>query len=1650
MIQPSARRGPQAEDKSRSNFPPSTGLQPHAPHSAGPSHPFQQYHHQQAYNISSLPIVSASAASSSSLSASPAAADKLASTQQQQLRPPLGYNQSRRPSAPVVGGLSTDSGAFQQQQQQQSSAESRAPGGAAYSSPRSASLTPAFRARSASTVVMDRNRRDQAGTWSASSGMTAAAAVASGWRNTPATTLAPLQPPQPDFHGASSSSSSNKLDASYSASDSTHGSERPSAQVLQHSRSNGVLRTVTPSKSFTGTTSTSMSRLGVGHNNNKASPSPGPNGLDARGPSPLLEVRARSSSQHIPRSGEGGAFQQQQQQAPSAISTLRNVSNGSSNMSSETDQQGIPSGGGATLQPSAELAKPLKSPGTSRIAKLRAAWSPKAKPNALVPLSVALSDSPSSTPTNGGAGTGTSPAPPTPSASTKQLRESRSSKSFGSSSGGGGAGVVGGPFKQRVSVAEIGSPTLVRYTTTNEHGQVVEYDSGASGVAALSQAMSLTPLRGHHGGVVVGAGKTGGASPAASAAASSSAAANRGAVAIAALPDGGARLGEMGLGPSTTNLRARRYTSVESLRSPLSNLGASAATAAAAQCSPPSASGAAPDSPTTQLTLGGAPAPLSPPYQQQQTLAQAYAQQAQTTPTPVPVSPTMSTSTTTRSPFARLRRTRERSATQGEYSSPFKDHQMHYALGSRTSTAEDVGSISPFSSWSRSGPGGAAANWRAALDPVAEMQGLEKGRGASPPAPPPPPRSTSQVMSGGLASVMTPSSSSADVLQQSTVSSGSVQSLLRASPTEEDLSPGRAIEQAPSLPTMWSQRTDISGYTASSESGYPVPDTLGLVMARQQQKQQPAIPPTEDTVEEAGVVNDEGGSDTSGSRTSHSQSHSQSHSTPTLGNTPSTFATASIPPSPVSIGRDHAFGSTAPRSPVHLRKVHHHHHGHKHVTASQNPSHNNIDARRGLGRQSLESPSLDQILPDVEMQTFGTPMPDADFEAELVQAEQMRIQRAPSPFGNNMLGLSSEGAVVGRLSSSPLDEDSSAVLSSGRLAANDPAVAVQRQQQQTPTSTSEVVPGCNMSRTSMASTSTASRSHKKYAFDMVVSPQQRRLILEEEEDEEEDWGCRGLQSDCHACGPMPSMSTTDQLSSPMGKQQQQQQLLHAQGGPFSRFSVSDIDEHECSSIYELSSVEGSADGHAAVEDTQVDTAPSERHLSRAPTVSQSASGGSSSGWDVSSERAIFGLYEDSHTESGPESKRSLADSSPVRVVDKMSKRDTVESLLVRAADLLTADRTLTSAEPLNSSTASGLASDTAVGEVAKEDEELDVDVEFIPEGFEPTGPIDPLTGMVTMQLKWKVLVRKRNGSVVAAKQGSSGMCKVISGISQLTSPVSLCTSLPSPENQLINFPSLSSVAMASPRGSEEREASLAAGGAVGQPSQRFSNPFRTVQSRHSSLGDVKTPHTSPWPAIQLPPASSFSDAEEGDADHAGAHSLPPSPIFCPKPLLLVQNSEGRSSGPRKRFESNAESVTASASPASKASSEFSRPSVYRSAGSATSSPAMDIGAGGGRRRQLSYISIGRGSLDRPRVPSAGARSPFLATTTTTPMYSHQPAAQAQQPPSSPSYVEDSSITPRSQHHLQSLEQQQQQQQRIQTASLNTASGRLAAITGGGL
>ncbi|CAD6893698.1 unnamed protein product [Tilletia caries] len=1053
-----------------------------------------------------------------------------------------------------------------------------------------------------------------------------------------------------------------------------------------------------------------------------------------------------------------------------------------------------------------------KSPGTSRIAKLRAAWSPKPKITALP----------------GG--------PDLPSLNPNQKQ--RGSKTFS---------VVPSRSKQRVSLGNIGSPVLTRFTTLNEHGEVVNYEPTSTGMVPLGNVIPLTTLEAagkkstQIGTGMVSSSNEGNHFPTA---------VHHSVASLRAYHDE-----NFGVSPksSGSNLRSMRHASIDG------------------------------------MTRSKSPETFE-------------------SPRPAPMSPQASV----RSPLARFRAVRERSATQGAYSSSAKDF---FALPRTSADGVD----------SRLFAGRAG---HTALDPVAELQGTESGANHQ--------QAVQQARSQLLAPV---------VLEKPAMPSALSAILAIPSPMETERSQHvGADEPHTSLPTMWSQGTDISGYTASSESGLPVPDALGLVLSGSTR--------SENTLEMDSTATLDQISDSSLPYTSQG--------TPTMESTPSTLATACSPTSPRFCGGDHTFGSTAPRSPVHRRKVH-----------IRDPS------------PPAESPSLDQILPDVELSTFGTPMPDADFESELVQAEARRQQRASSLFGNNMLGLSAL--------SMPL-EAGFGFKTASEYDGSEAASPLDSVRPPTATAAHHSMNGSEMSRVSTASTGTAARFQKKYMFEKVASPEQHRLLLEEEE-----WSCRGLQHE--AAGQLFPLPPGDSM-----------------GNLVSRFSMSDDSQsgdHNCPSIYEVSSVEGSADGfeRSSDDDNDDDHDHDDGSSGGSQPLAQS-----NSGWEGGSERAIFGLYADSNQ--GHSDTQRTSDFSPDSVIDKLSKRDTVESLLVRATNLLT-DR----AVPHNRLAENPIAASNFPPATTSGRDELDVDAELITEGLEPVGPADPITGIVTYQLKWKVVIRTRNGQKTA--QQSSGICKVVSGVSSVSSPATTNVSLPSlqtPEHHALGLMS-PSPATASLHLSND---GMAAEPGFQYSSQDFANPFNLGQRLRSSTAESVQGTDAHHPTLHLHaasyPSSRSTSEDHGDNYQHGDDSMditssPRSPVFLPKPLLLVQNTDTRTTSSRKRFDSNAEYIS---SPASKASSEFSRPSIGRDGRSVTSSPAMDMSVS--RRRQLSYISIGRGSssFDRSRAPS-GSRSPYLSST--------------------PIYVEDASVTPRSNNFSQC------DQPRVQTPSLSTASGRLAAITG---
>ncbi|KAE8213676.1 hypothetical protein CF327_g2834 [Tilletia walkeri] len=1101
-----------------------------------------------------------------------------------------------------------------------------------------------------------------------------------------------------------------------------------------------------------------------------------------------------------------------------SLSTQANASTSPSN-----SRQTLPNESEPVRGPS----KPPKSPGTSRIAKLRAAWSPKNKISALP----GASDSQAANPG----------------------KKERGSKTF--------SGVTS-RSKQRVSLVTIGSPTLMRFTTLNEHGEVVNYEPSSTGIVPLGNAIPLTSLQAAaKTSVQTGVGMDSGGDTSVETRISNQ---DDSASTLLNRPIASLAYSGVGLGPSPrtseSNLRSKRHASVEVLPRSISF-------------------------DHSRISGSRATAPSSPQ---------------------APVRP----------PLPRFRAVRERSATQGEYSSPFKES---YA---QPRVSADGCITRPYL-------GGMLGH--GVLDPVAELQGASVESGGD----------RLQAIRQAPISLLAPM-----VIEPRSMSSTSgsivrVPSLTEAKVRINDHEGDE--ESQPSLSSMWSQATDMSGYTASSESGRPVPDALGLVL--------PGSTRREDIIRLDNAPPADQVSDTSVSQISQG--------TTTVEHTPSTLATACSPRSPGSVGGDHTFGSTAPRSPVHQRKVH-----------VRPPS------------LLAESPSLDQILPGVELSTYGTPMPDASFEDEINEAEQRRMQRAPSPFGNNMLGLSGPSMLLdtGFNFRAASDYDGS-----------DGASPVNSMRQNAANAAQDSVLGSGVSRASTASTSTAARFQRKYMFEKVASPEQHRLLLEEEE-----WSCRGLQEEDVGCGfPAP----------PLGK---------SHGRQASRFSHSedsqdDSGEQDCPSIYEVSSVEGSADGidkASEDEDVNEDGGPYGSQL-----FPQSGSG-----WEVGSERAIFGLYEDSDQADGSEAQQT-SESSPRGVINNISKRDTVESLLARAAELLTDQ----SGPRLRHGLAASAAAAGVVEEAFVSDgDEMDIDAELVTEGLEVDGPVDPVTGMVSYKLKWKILLRTRNGS--KARQ-TAGICKVVSGTSKVSSPATLNVSLPvtrTPENRSLSF-GATSPGTASIHSSDD---GLTVAPAFLYSSHGFANPFYPGQRLRSSVaedGDIADApvlqfHTASYPA-SLSTSDDDATAAQDMLHHADGMELPTSPrspAFCPKPLLLVQNTDARTTSTRKRFDSNAEYTS---SPASKASSEFSRPSIGRSA---HSSPAMDASVG--RRRQLSYISVCRGSFDRPRIPS-GSRSPYLSST--------------------PMYVEDSTATPRS--NIIS----QPEHPRDQTPSLNTASGRLAAITSGG-
>ncbi|KAK0566381.1 hypothetical protein OC844_000781 [Tilletia horrida] len=1428
----------------------------------------------------------------------------------------------------------------------------------------------------------------------------------------------------------------------------------------------GPSRTIPSSRSFTNIAHTLSTKLS--HDQIRPAPSP------ARTLSVSLGPASSSSPQHGPAIS---ALRRATEASSSALASASQaaLSNSLALASANRSLQGIPDTEKAAAN---SAAKAPKSPGTSRIAKLRAAWSPKVKTAGLPSLT------PSTTTTTSAPAAASGVVPPeSPTSANFPGRKERGSRTFSV-----------GPSKaskQRVSLSNIGSPTLMRYTTLNEHGQMINYESPAGGAGGhgsllqLNNAMPLTSLRAAAAAAAAAAGQSSGGV--------SSSGLVRASVAgdvvherTELLPpapvrsstlndDAGLKLGfehqaahlqsqlQHGLaGPapspksSLANLRMRnkRHASVESL--PM---------AASLQQGPSQA--VAPSSST----------PLTAQQQQQQGM---------------------------RSPMSLFRGTRERSATQGEYSSPAA--RELYAL---TRSSEDSGR--PFFGGLLGGRAEPAlSNGRqawTALSTVAEAQGSERGPGST--------RSEDAGSVGAAATVAAAAAAAAaDEAQPSTLfSSGSVMAQSRSN-SDQSFEIHAVEEVDSSIPVSWSQGTDITGYTAASESGEPVPDALGLVLSASAPLKGSGRPsasasPNPSPRPRPRPLGVGGGGGAGGGlglvhaaeRVSDTSLSQMSHNTPTLEHTPSTVGTGSIPPSPASIragGGMPAFGSIAPRSPVNRRKAvlggaSQPQPQQQHLSAHSNVRNQSKDAD-AKRRSETDSPSLDQILPDVEMQTFGTPMPDAEFENELVRAEQGtaatgggarrgpgQVPEAPPPFGNNLLGLSESAAAEAGVRDSVASGADYAHLAGASASANEPAGNH----------------ACGMSRTSTVSTA-GSRFQKKYTFEKVSSPEQYRLLLEEEE-----WMCRGLDADG---GPGPRHDSGHGHGH-VGGNGGFDVPAPASFMPVSRFSMStdDHNQHQpgpsedqsCPSLYEVSSVEGSADGHGRDEDEAAERGS----IPASPSFPQSNSGGTGSGsgggWEVSSERAIFGLYEDGEltatsrttgtmsgqrtVEASPEKRTANHHQSGAKAMSMpmpmSKKRDTVESLLVRAADLL-ADRTRpgtlqqmdsfeTAAQQQQQQAPPPLpiTATEAEAEETKVADELDVDVELIPEGLELAGPIDPLTGLVPYQLRWKVIVRNSKGgsgvkqlaSASASAGAGVGAYKVVSGVSKMMSPISMCASLPSirtPESHSASFVSVSP-GTASFAPSEDDSAPSSA--AFPYSRQSFSNPFHRGELLHGSMANGEGEGDKAWPSVHLRTASyptilphgggSGGGADNGAAQHmtpASAIATPSSPAFLPKPLLLVASSEARigltSPSSRKRFDSNA-AVEGGSSPASKASSEFSRPSL--AGRSVNSSPAMDGAGAGPRRRQLSYLSMGRGSLDRPRARvMSGSRSPYLSS-------SHNSTAATAAAATVGSTSEDSALTPRSYHQDVPSATTTTRGGMQTSAALSTASGRLAAITGGG-
>ncbi|KAK0549591.1 hypothetical protein OC846_004010 [Tilletia horrida] len=1128
----------------------------------------------------------------------------------------------------------------------------------------------------------------------------------------------------------------------------------------------------------------------------------------------------------------------------------------SSALITRTHEAGNPS---RPLQSSAEVDKTaataVKSPksGTSRIAKLRAAWSPKTKTINPPPL-----------------------VPESPSAGNK-----KTALSFGM--------VAPARLKQRVSVANIGSPTLMRFTTLNEHGEVVNIENPTSGMLPLDRAIPLTSLQ----AAAKLAGSTSSLPPTADRSSLPSKAkagrlsdeqsrdSQRQNSERGSSEDGNGRNASLEQSRPTVaaDVRLQRHASVESL--PLSK-------------SFDALRGSRSQS-TVDLNLPGI----------------------------------------SRAPYTRLRALRERSMTQGEY----------------TSTSRmDASPSNPLNVETRASRSGSLRQPRSGLHTVSETQDLER---ESPNPQASIPTVNPLPFAGHLAT-------GAGVSRPYVVQA-------------DDLSPTEVIhkcdaEEEPSLPTMWSQASDMTGYTASSESGFPAPDALGLVLAGSRAR--------ESIVFQSGLPIADLGSDSSTAASHISQS------TQTPERTPSTLATASIHSSPVFMKGDHTFGSTAPRSPVNRRRVH----------------------VRAATADLSHSPSLDQILPDVELNTLGTPMPDTDLENEIFQAEQThQPERVGSPLGINLLGLS-------QMCTSPERQSHSHSGTDTPLPSSRPPFA--QISDEHAESVRKSVHSGTMSRTSSTSTQAVNRPQRKYAFEKITSPEQHKLILEEEE-----WMCRGLDND--DLSPQHAILAASSSRAP----------VHVDN-----CASDDSEDQDCTSIYEVSSVEGSQDEHER------------RNQSMGGNESQDsgAVSRSNSGWDSSPERGILGMYADSLSGGSAILNQDTTESSPQEMSRMPAKRDTVESLLLRAADLL-ADRGGALPPPRNPvrdlasiATRSSPGPDTIL-------DDPDLEVELVPEGLEVAGPVDPLTGLITYQLKWKVVLRTSKAPKATTTE-SVGVCKVVRGTSTVTSPASVCTSLPSlqtPQNRSIAFPPRSPV-------QESPKTLITVPARYQSMDQSFSNPFVPGQALHNPNADESGTAGPTWPAFHLRTASypdialsSSKGSPDKSADLSGATQVaasPQSPAFCPKPLLLVQSSELRSN--RRRFDSNAESTS---SPVSKTSSEFSRPFLGRDGRSVTSSPALD--PLNGRRRQISYIGSnnghqnasyssggGRGSFERVRAVS-GQRSPFLSSKS--PAYNHGANFGAEDSPAS--------ITPRSNigaNHLEHLPSSSQ------VLGLSTASSRLAAVTGG--